>query len=167
MSPDGSSVSCAIASFPVVGWQEFNGAAPALAPKVAACFSRHPHHVLGTVDSSGGPRLSGVNVFVNDGVMWFGCMPGSLKSADISRDPRVALHSAPLSETLEGGDARVTGTAHRLDPLRVHAWRPDTPSDGEFFEVSVERVHLVEVDGEELVVTMWDNPRGVRIVRRR
>ncbi len=151
----------------MVQWHEFSVGAPGLAPRVAECFTRHAHHVLGTLDSGGSPRLSGVNVFLNDGVMWFGCMPDSLKSSDIRRDSRIALHSAPLSESLEGGDARVSGRAQALDPARVLGWRPGTPVDGEFFEVSIERVHLVEVDGEELVVTMWDTGHGVRIVRRR
>lgn len=152
---------CAMSS-----WAEFSRTAPELAGRVRACFERHPHHVLGTIDASGAPRLSGINVFVNDDVLWFGSMANAMKAVDLSRDPRVALHSAPLSESLEGGDARVSGRVVPLDPALVRRWRPETPSDGCFFEVLPERAHLVEVVNEELVVTVWDTGRGVRIVRR-
>lgn len=147
-------------------WAEFCEAEPDLALRVRACFERHPHHVLGTIDAYGAPRLSGINVFFDDGVLWFGSMAHARKVRDIERDPRVAVHSAPLSENLDGGDARVNGRAVRLDPARVLAWRPETPVDGDFFEIRVDRVHLIEVEAEELLVTMWDVSGGVRIVKR-
>jgi Pyridoxamine 5'-phosphate oxidase len=147
-------------------WAEFCRQSPDLADRIQACFERHPHHVLGTLNAAGAPRLSGINVFFNDGVLWFGSMPSAQKVRDIERDERIAVHSAPLSETLDGGDARVSGHAVRLDARRVRGWRPETPGDGIFFEITIERVHLVEVDNEELVVTMWDSSRGVRIVKR-
>ena len=161
-----SSVSFAIAFSVMTSWADFSGHAPALAGGVRACFERHPHHVLGTIDSLGAPRLSGINVFFDDGVLWFGSMANALKVRDIERDPRVSIHSAPLSETLDGGDARVSGQAVRLDASRVRHWRPESPDGGTYFEIRMDRVHLVEVAEQELVVTMWDTSRGVRIVRR-
>lgn len=161
-----SSVSSDITFTLMTPWTGFSGSAPDLAGKVRACFERHPHHVLGTIDAHGAPRLSGINVFFDDGVLWFGSMANALKIRDIERDPRVSIHSAPLSETLDGGDARVSGRAVRLEPSRVLAWRPETPTDGAFFEVEIEHAHLVEVVSGELVVTVWDTAHGVRIVRR-
>ncbi len=159
-------MSSAITFTVMTSWAGFCREEPELAGRIRECFVRHPHHVMGSLDRHGAPRLSGINVFVNDGVLWFGSMAGALKVRDIERDPRVSVHSAPLSETLEGGDARVSGTAVTLEPSRVMAWRPGSPADGVFFEMKVERAHLVEVVDGELVVTMWDTTHGVRIVRR-
>lgn len=148
-------------------WSVFESEAPELAAKVRARFEGHPHHVLGTLDSTGAPRLSGINVFFNDGVVWFGSMPGARKVADILRDPRIALHSATLSEQMDGGDARITGIAVALDAARATAWRPENPGEGHFFRLEVQKAHLVEVNGEQLVISMWDTEHGLRIVQRR
>lgn len=151
---------------PMAEWAQIEAMIPELASQVRARFEGHPHHVLGTLTASGAPRLSGINVFFNDGVLWFGSMRGALKARDLSRDNRLSLHSATLSKDLDGGDARVSGVAVPLDGHRVAQWQPESPSDGEYFSVLVDRMHVVEVVGEELVVTMWDTHRGVRIVNR-
>lgn len=93
-------------------------------------------------------------------------MTGARKVLDVRRDERVALYSAPLREDMAGGDASISGVVVPLSADVVRQWKPDTPNSGEFFEVSVTRLHLVEVVDDELVVTMWDNARGVRIVKR-
>lgn len=148
-------------------WSVFESEAPELAAKIRARFEGHPHHVLGTLDSVGAPRLSGINVFFNDGLIWFGSMPGARKAADILRDSRVALHSATLSEQMDGGDARISGMAKVLDAEVASAWRPENPGEGNYFQVDVQKAHLVEVRDEQLIVTMWDTEHGVRIVQRR
>ncbi|MSZ31223.1 MAG: pyridoxamine 5'-phosphate oxidase family protein [Actinobacteria bacterium] len=147
-------------------WSVFESEAPALAAKIRSRFEGHPHHILGTLDSAGAPRLSGLNVFFNEGVVWFGSMPSALKSLDIKRDPRVSLHSATLSEELDGGDARISGLARELPAESARAWRPENPSDGEFFQIDVQKAHIVEVADEQLVITMWDAENGLRIVQR-
>jgi hypothetical protein len=147
-------------------WSFFESEAPDLAAKIRSRFEGHPHHILGTLDSTGAPRLSGINVFFNEGVVWFGSMPSALKSLDIKRDPRVSLHSATLSEELDGGDARLSGLALVLDAETAGAWRAENPSDGEFFQIDVQKAHIVEVVQEQLVITMWDTANGLRIVQR-
>lgn len=150
----------------MVTWAEANRQAPAVAAAILARFMGHPHHVLGTLTRDGSPRLSGINVMYNDEVLWFGCMPASRKGDDIERDNRISLHSAPLLESLEGGDAVISGFARALRPDRVRTWRPETPADGVFYEVDVSSLHLVEVRGEDLMITMWDTDIGVRSVKR-
>lgn len=107
--------------------------------------------------------------------MWFGAMPGSLRVADLARDPRVAVHSAPLSEKLEGGDARVEGVATVLDRnastewMLTHLEMPDgSPRpDGDVVLVAPFRVVLTEVRGDMLEMSVWEPGTGVRIVQRR
>jgi hypothetical protein len=147
-------------------WAEVNRQAPAVAAAILARFMGHPHHVLGTLTRDGSPRLSGINVMYDDEILWFGCMPASRKGTDIERDHRISLHSAPLQESLEGGDAVISGFARLLPPDRVLAWRPETPANGVFYEVDISSLHLVEVFGKDLSVTMWDTEHGVRSVNR-
>jgi hypothetical protein len=147
-------------------WSLFELDAPELAARIRARFEAHQHHILGTLDSTGAPRLSGINVFFDDGEMWFGSMPEARKVGDINRDPRIALHSATLSEEMVGGDARVSGVAVSLDPDQAASWRSDNPSAGSFFTVEILKAHLVEVSGDELVISMWDSEHGLRIVHR-
>lgn len=151
----------------MASWSEFEDEAPDLARSVRARFENHPHHVLGTISRSGAPRLSGINVFFNDGQMWFGSMPGARKVDDLDRDRRVSIHSATLSEDLAGGDARVSGEVRDLDISLARKWRPANPDGGRFFSVEIRRAHLVEVRGEDLIVTMWDESSGLRSVVRR
>ena len=147
-------------------WSQFEAEAPELAAKIRSRFEGHPHHVLGTLEKSGAPRLSGINVFFNDGEIWFGSMPNARKVDDIARDPRVSLHSATLSEEMTGGDARISGVAVTLASERAAQWRPENPGEGAFFTIDLHKAHLVEVMGEQLVVSMWDTERGLRIVHR-
>ena len=148
-------------------WSLFESEAPELAAKIRARFEGHAHHILGTLDSAGAPRLSGINVFFNEGEMWFGSMANARKVVDINRDPRIAVHSATLSEEMTGGDARVSGIAVTLDTQRAAQWRPENPAEGSFFLVEIHKAHLVEVAGDELVISMWDTKHGLRIVHRR
>ena len=147
-------------------WAEVETQAPDVAAAILARFMGHPHHVLGTLNRDGAPRLSGINVMHNEEFLWFGCMSSSRKGIDIERDHRISLHSAPLLESLEGGDAVISGVARSLAPERVLAWRPETPENGVFYEVDISSMHLVEVRGEDLIVTMWDTEHGVRSVNR-
>lgn len=147
-------------------WADVETAAPDFGARIKACFDAHPHHVLGTVRVDGSPRLSGINVFFNEGRMWCGSMTAARKANDLHRDPRVCFYSAPLHEDMEGGDASVSGVAYPLDAAVAQAWQPESPAGGEFFEIDIIRVHLVEVVGDELVLSMWDNAQGLRIVKR-
>jgi hypothetical protein len=158
-----------------VSWAGFEAQAPDLASRVAARFAAHPHHVVGTVAGDGRPRLWGSNIYLAGGEMWFGAMPGSLRVADLGRDPRVAVHSAPLSENLEGGDARVEGVATVLDRNASTEWMSShlqVPGgsgrpDGDVVLVALGRVVLTEVRGDMLEMSVWEPGGGVRIVQRR
>jgi hypothetical protein len=150
----------------MANWADIELAEPHLARRLRGRFESHPHHVLGTLDASGAPRLSGINVFFNEGILWFGSMPHARKAIDLSRDPRLSLHTATLSETLDGGDGRVSGVAVPISSATVARWRPESPTEGVFFSVDVLSVHLVEVVDNQLVVTMWDTRHGLRIVKR-
>jgi hypothetical protein len=142
-------------------WAAFATQAPTLAAAVRARFAANLHHVLGTVRPDGSPRLSGTEVRIDDHRVTIGMMPASRKLADVQRDPRIELHSAPLEHDLAEGDAKLTGRLVPVPPPEA-----DHP-DGHFFEVALELVSLVRVADDELVVTTWRPGRGLRETRRR
>ena len=69
--------------------------------------------IIGTIRADGAPRLSGTEVHVEDGQLRIGMMSDAHKLADVLRDPRVEVHSAPIELDLANGDAKVAG---RLRP---------------------------------------------------
>lgn len=143
-----------------VGWEAFARAAPTLATRVQARFAANLHHVLATLRSDGAPRLSGTEVRFDAGTVRIGMMPGSRKLADVRRDPRVEIHSAPLEEDLAAGDAKLTGRLLELD-----GGVPGEPDAGAF-ELRLRRVTLIRVDGDELEITTWSPTAGEQRIRR-
>lgn len=141
-------------------WATFAADAPDLAERVRGRFAAHRHHILGTVRPDGSPRLSGTEVAFDDDELTVGMMPESRKLADVRRDARVELHSAPLEEDLAEGDAKVAGT------LIANA-APDAGPDGAYFRMAIDLVSLVQVEGDELVLTSWRPGRGLDTVRRK
>ncbi|MBW3562440.1 MAG: pyridoxamine 5-phosphate oxidase [Actinobacteria bacterium] len=142
------------------GWAAFEADAPDLAERVRERFAANLHHIIGTVRADGSPRLSGTEVRIGDGDVTVGMMPGSRKLADVQRDPRVEIHSAPLEEDLASGDAKLAGALVELPA-------PEDGVPGSYFRVDLGLVSLVQVDGDELAFTTWRPGRGVRTTRRR
>ena len=156
-----------------VRWSEVEAAVPELAAAVRSRFEAHAHHVIATLHADGRPRVSGTNVMFDAGYMWMGSMPDSRRGADLLRDPRCALHSAPLDEELAdgSGDARVEALARRLpDDVAIEllreAWGDDATIDGDMMELTVRSISLVTVEGEEMRVLSWSPAKGLRDVRR-
>jgi hypothetical protein len=151
-----------------VPWSSYAHAEPAHAAQVEALLVGHPHHVLATVRADGSPRVGGTNVFVTDGDLWIGMMPQALRAADLRREPRCAVHTAPLSEALDPPDARLDLVARELPPEAARArvlgtGAPD--ADGLAFSLAVRAVTLVRVEGEQLVLERWTPAGGLRVRR--
>ena len=145
-----------------VSWRKFVEGAPELATRVRQRFEANLHHILGTIRADGSPRLSGTEVQIGEDELTIGMMPDSHKLADLRRDPRVELHSAPLEDDLATGDAKLSGRLVGIAP-------PDDPAapPGSFFRLAIERVSLVTVGSDELVFTTWSAGEGLREQRRR
>lgn len=139
-------------------WAQLVEEAPDLAARVRDRSAVNLHHVLATVRADGAPRLSGTEVAIGDEELTIGMMPASHKLADVRRDPRVELHSAPIEDDLAAGDAKLAG---RLAPLDRHG-----QEEGAFFRLSIEGVSLVQVGDDELIFTTWRPGRGLAVRRR-
>jgi hypothetical protein len=151
-----------------VSWSAFAEAQPRLAAAVAARFTAHPHHVLATLRADGSPRTSGTNVFITDEVR-VGSMPNARKIADLRRDPRCSLHSAPLDEQLVGGDAKLDCVAREMSIPDTKAWLASTghpTGDGQGFVLLVASATLTTVTDGQLIVETWSPARGARTIVR-
>jgi hypothetical protein len=157
-----------------LSWFEVTDEVPSLAGAVKSRFTAHPHHVLATVHADGRPRVNGTNVFFTEGHLWIGTMPNAARARDLDRFPWCALHSAPLDEKLGdgSGDARIEARAVRLEPvmaqhlLSVTNPGGDGPRSGEFFELLVHSMSLIEVDGDSLAIRIWTAGSDEQEIRR-
>jgi hypothetical protein len=151
-------------------WTTVLDAAPDLGAAVQHRFEAHLHHVLATVRRDGSPRVSGTEVTFRQGHLWLGSMGGSRKALDLQRDPRLALHSAPIDVTMAEGDAKVGGRAVEVtDPGEVAAWLEEgggqaPPGPMHLFRVQAEEVVLTSVVDGHLVVDSWTATGGLRRV---
>lgn len=139
-------------------WDDFAAQAPGLAAEIRRRFESNLHHVMGTVRPDGSPRLSGTEVAITDRDVSLGMMSKSRKLADVERDPRIELHSAPLEDDLTAGDAKLAGRLRRTGTVGA--------GEGFMFTLDLERATLVRVDGDELVIEVWTPQRGARQMRR-
>jgi hypothetical protein len=152
-------------------WAEFEKQAPDLAARVRARFEAHKHLLIATLRRDGAPRLSGIEATIALGELWLGMMPGSQKARDVLRDPRFALHSAPLDLELAQGDAKVGGRAIEVTdaPSLAAFWgalgRPPMPAS--VFRAELLDAALTTVDSDELVVDSWRAGEPPRRTRRK
>jgi hypothetical protein len=141
-----------------MSWSRFATESPELAAMVRARFEAHPHHIIATLRADGSPRASGTNIHYEevDGEvqLTIGSMAHAVKAHDLYRDPRYSLHSAPLDEQLDGGDAKVSGTAGVVGT--------PGPDDDTSWVLDVHEAAVVEVEGDQLRITSWTPETGTR-----
>ena len=158
----------------MASFADLETAEPSFATRVRAAFDAHGHKVLATLRADGAPRVSGTETRFLDGRLWLAGMPGSVKFADLRRDPRMALHSGSDEPASFSADAKLSGRAVEL-PAGPHraafaaaAGIPAELQPFELFHVELEQVVLVAVDAEQgvLVISSWRPGRGLTVVQR-
>lgn len=154
-------------------WATVETEAPEFAARVVERFDSHTHKVLGTVRADGSPRLSGVEIKFALGDIWLGSMSHARKAADLLRDGRCALHSAPDAAEMPNGDAKIGGVAHQDDAGRLaELWGFEPPPDAEddgshLFRIELTDVSIARVEGDEMVIDVFTADGGLRQIRRR
>lgn len=140
----------------MASWEQFQNDAPDLANRVRKRFQWTKHHVLATLRRDGSPRVSGTELEFDGPHIFLGSMGGSRKALDLRRDSRFALHSNPGDGSMEGGDAKISGTVMETDP-------PESDPGSHRFRISIEEVVLTSLhpDGDRLVIESWKPQRGV------
>jgi hypothetical protein len=154
-------------------WAEFEAEAPQLATFVRERFDAHKHKLMATIRPNGWPRISGIEVSIDRGELWFGGMPAARKSEDLRRDPRVAIHSGSDEPSEFKGDARLTGLAVEIedDALKrtfIQAAGGGPPGPFDLFRLAISEASSVRVGepADHLVIQVWRPGEGVREFRR-
>ncbi|MDX3657675.1 pyridoxamine 5'-phosphate oxidase family protein [Streptomyces sp. ID05-26A] len=159
----------------MASWAEFAAEQPEMAAFVQSRFAVDRHAMLATLRKDGSPRISGVEPDFTRGELWAGMMPDSLKSRDLRRDPRFALHCmSTVASMTEAGDAKISGTAEfwadkdtYLDELFERTeWRPK-PEEIDLFRFDVTEVVQLTVEGDGMIVLSWHEGRGTRRVEKK
>lgn len=141
-------------------WKEIEAAEPEFAQRVQRLFDAGRHKTIATVRADGAPRISGIECEFADGELRFGSMAGARKGADLSRDPRFALHG-PTFHPVEGKESEWPGEA------KV-AGRAIAKPDDETFVADITEVVLAALNPEatKLVVEWWTPAAGLRRIER-
>ena len=157
-------------------WEQMRVRQPRLAEIGRARLIKPGVLLVGTVRRDGTPRLSPVEPWVMDGVLWLCMLWQSTKAHDLMRDPRILVHSIVTGREGTEGEFKIRGTA-RLetspDVLRRYSdevtqalgWTP-SPGRSHLFAVDIESVTYMCYTSEsgDQHVAMW--PPGREFVRR-
>jgi hypothetical protein len=154
----------------MASWREIEAAEPAFAASVKALFDAHKHKTMATLRRDGSPRISGIECNLEGGEVWMGMMTGSLKAADLLRDPRIAVHSA--SEDSDGtaswpGDAKLAGRAVEVtDEAELHRMHGH---EGHLFRIDLSEVSMTHLGNpaDHLLIETWSPAQGLRRIQRR
>lgn len=163
----------------MASWAEFAQSEPDFAKRIQSRFDSHKHKMLATLRKDGSPRISGIEVTFADGQLWLGMMPDSRKVLDLQRDPRLALHSAPLDAELKDGDAKISGRASEHtddetksafgDSFEEESGQEMPPGPFHLFSVDIQEAILIRVGdpADHIVIETWREGRGVKRIERR
>lgn len=148
----------------MVSWGAFEEAEPEFATRVRAIFALEKSKVLATLRADGAPRVSGIEIGFEGEELVFGSMPEARKGADLQRDARFALHSAPRDWSAGSGppgDVKIAGRAVGRGPLTGEI-------TGEGFRVDLTEVVVTSLNEEAtmLCIESWRPGRGLRRVER-
>lgn len=144
----------------MASWREVEAEAPDLAARARALFDANKHKTLATLRRDGSPRISGTEIWFEDGQLWFGSMWRGVKALDLQRDPRFALHSASDDADFDG-DAKVAGVAEETgsEDGSMHRFRAD-----------IDELVVIRLAGESpdryLLIESWHPGRGVTRLKR-
>jgi hypothetical protein len=149
-------------------WADLVAAEPEFADRVQRVFHLRRHKTLATLRSDGSPRISGIEVEFVDGDVMMGMMPGSVKVADLGRDPRMVVHAASDDPPTQNpsawlGDAKIAGSA-----VEVPTAEPSVPPSNRF-RIDISEVVLTRVGepADHLLIESWHPGRGLeRRIRR-
>jgi hypothetical protein len=152
-------------------WCEIEQEAPELAAAARQFLDAGVHKTLATLRRDGAPRISGTEMEIRDGDLWFGGMWRSVKALDLQRDPRFALHSPSPSPPDWRGDAKLSGRAEEVTDPEVVARMTQgaPPGSSHLFRADITELSVVRLaeSGDSLVIESWHAGRGTSRVERR
>lgn len=154
-------------------WGDFEASAPTLAALGLAGFREQNLALIGTLRSDGWPRISANEVYFVDGELLLGMMPGSRKSRDLERDPRITVMTPQCDRDAKRGDFKVYGIARDITDRGLRerygetifaaiGWRPEEPYP--LWSVEIEGAGYISF-GSEARLLRWTERGGVEALR--
>jgi hypothetical protein len=95
----------------MIPWSQFAKEAPETETVFRRRLDATGLALMATLRADGSPRISPLEPQVLDERLWLGMMPGSTKTNDLRRDPRLCLHTATADKDVADGDAKLWGRA--------------------------------------------------------
>jgi len=122
--------------------------------------------LVGTIRRDGSPRLSPVEPLFWEGDLWLAIGWGSRKATDLSRDPRILVHSIVTRRDGSEGEYKVRGRAVPEPDPAVQAPFAREVEEKLGWSPEVGRFHLFRVDVEDITFTRWDDATNDQFVTR-
>ena len=128
------------------------------AARVRKLMSSRKHLTMATLRKDGSPRISGTEIRIRDGQLTIGSMTSSLKTLDLRRDPRIAIHGPSNEPTKSGGwrgEAKIAGRAVEIP----------SGHGGEAFRIEIEEAVITGLNKtrDSLVIESWTSERGYQL----
>jgi hypothetical protein len=144
-----------------VDWSELERLQPGLAALGRRRLLEPGVVLVATIRGDGTPRISPVEPFVLEGVLWLSMLWQSRKAADLLRDPRILVQSVITSRDGGEGEFKIRGTARaEHDP---ELWRRYAGAVAASLGWSPEpgRFHLFAVGVEEVTLSVTTTPPAI------
>lgn len=119
-----------------------------------------------TIRRDGTPRLSPVEPFVLDGSLWLSMLWESRKAADLTRDPRILVHSIITNRDGGEGEVKIRGLARAEHDPAVQGRYAEAVAATLGWHPEPGRFHLFEVDIDNLTYIRFDDATGDQTVVR-
>jgi hypothetical protein len=116
--------------------------------------------LVATMRRDGTPRLSPVEPWIMDGVLWLSMMWGSTKATDLARDPRILVHNVVTNKDGQEGEFKIRGTAQNEVSLDIQRRYAAEVSQALGWNPEPGRFHLFGVGIEHIAYLRYDPPTG-------
>lgn len=113
-----------------------------------------------TMRRDGTPRLSPVEPWIMDGVLWLSMMWASTKATDLARDPRILVHNAIGNKDGQEGEFKIRGTARQADDADIRRRYAAEVSQHLGWNPVPGRFHLFGVGIQQITYLRYDPPTG-------
>jgi Pyridoxamine 5'-phosphate oxidase len=141
-------------------WSEMEGLQPRLAGLGRGRLLGPGVVLVATIRGDGTPRVSPVEPWLMDGILWLSMMWQSRKVSDLVRDPRVLVHSVITGRDGGEGEFKVRGTARAEPDLAVQRRYAGEVAAGLGWSPVPGRFHLLAVSIEEVTFIRYDDASG-------
>ena len=144
-------------------WQQFEAAAPAMAAFGRKQIEQSGIILIGTLRRDGSPRISCVEPFFVDGILYLGMMWQSRKALDLLRDPRIVVRNTICTSTGDEAEFNLYGRAIEIRDSELRRKYLEAVSEKiswqepyfHLFALDIESASSVEYGNGEQSVNVW------------